>query len=89
MSTETASPRLLRIGEVLLRTGLSRSTLYEKIKSGEFDPPVRIGLRAVAFQEKNVDAWISARVAASNSAEQRAARVAASNSAKARRVARS
>lgn len=40
-------PTLLRRPQVQQRTGLSRTTLYEYIKDGEFPAPVRLGTRAV------------------------------------------
>jgi prophage regulatory protein len=46
------------------RVGLSRSTLYLLISRGEFPPPVRIGARAVAWDTRDVDAWIASKIAA-------------------------
>ncbi len=40
--------RLLRRPDVEAVTGLSRSSLYAKMDSGDFPCPVRIGARAVA-----------------------------------------
>ena len=52
--------RLLRLALVLYKTGLSRSSLYEKIASGDFPKPVRLGTdaKSVAWPEHEVDAWI-------------------------------
>jgi prophage regulatory protein len=55
--------RLLRRKSVEARTGLSRSTLYQMMQTGHFPKPVRIGGRAVAWPETEVDAWIDARLA--------------------------
>ena len=55
-------PILLRRPQVQQRTGLSRSTLYEYIKDGEFPAPVRLGARAVGWLESEVSDWIHARV---------------------------
>jgi predicted DNA-binding transcriptional regulator AlpA len=40
-------PAILRRPQVEQRTGLSRSTLYQYIKDGDFPRPVRLGLRGV------------------------------------------
>lgn len=56
--------RLIRPPEVYARTGLGRSRVYEEIARGEFPKPVRIGERAVAFVEAEVEDWIKARIAA-------------------------
>lgn len=55
-------PTLLRRPQVQQRTGLSRTTLYEYIKDGEFPAPVRLGARAVGWLESEVSEWIHARV---------------------------
>ena len=57
--------RLLRLPEVLRLTGLSRSTVYRKIKAGEFPRPVKLGKRAVGWREFEVIAWINGRPPAS------------------------
>jgi prophage regulatory protein len=61
-----ARVRLLRRGEVERLTGLSRSTLYEWMKRGDFPQPVKLGARIVAWRESDVAAWLESR-------EQRAA----------------
>lgn len=55
-------PRLIRKPEVLGITGLSKSTLYNKINSGLFVPPISLGLRSVAFVSTEVDAMIYAMI---------------------------
>ena len=56
-----ATRRLLRLPAVLERTGLGRSALYALMKAGEFPRPLRIGARAVAWLEDEVDEWIRKR----------------------------
>ena len=53
--------RLLRRPEVEARTGLSRSTIYDWIKRGEFPQPVRLGARLVAWRERDVTEWLESR----------------------------
>jgi len=54
------SDRLLRRPEVEARTGLSRSTLYRLMRTGEFPEPLKIGPRAVRWVAGEVDTWIAA-----------------------------
>ena len=67
-------PTILRRRHVEQRTGLSRSTLYQYIKDGDFPPPVQLGLRAVGWLESDVSDWISARVKVARHGQQSAAR---------------
>ncbi|WP_285414295.1 AlpA family phage regulatory protein [Variovorax sp. efr-133-TYG-130] len=59
--------RLLRAKEAISRTGLSRSTFYERQnpKSQYFDAtfpsPVQIGQSAMGYREDELDAWIASR----------------------------
>ena len=53
-------PRLLRMPEVLARTGLSRSRLYA---DPTFPRSVKIGERAVAWVEDEIGDWVAARIA--------------------------
>lgn len=55
--------RLLRIREVIARTGRTRSRIYEDISKGEFPQPVKIGGQAIAFVESEIDDWIASKIA--------------------------
>ena len=55
--------RFIRRPAVENRTGLSRSTIYLLMQNGQFPKPVRIGGRAVAWPEAEVEAWLNARLA--------------------------
>jgi len=54
---------LLRLPEVLNRTGYSRSIIYEYAQRGLFTKPVKIGLRSVAWPDDEVSAITAARIA--------------------------
>ena len=56
-----AISRLLRLRAVLERTGLSRTQLYDLKAAGKFPQPLRIGARAVAWREDEIEAWIRQR----------------------------
>ena len=57
-------PSLIRLSEVERRTSQSKSEIYARIKLGEFPRPVRLGLRAVAWVEQEIDAYVEAKIAA-------------------------
>ncbi|KRS11555.1 hypothetical protein XM53_16385 [Roseovarius atlanticus] len=46
---------MLRLPEILERTGLSRSQIYEMIAAGDFPPLIKLGRRAAALPE----AWLN------------------------------
>ena len=48
----------LRIRAVLAKTGLSRSTLYRKLDSGNFPRQIKIAERCRAWRSSAVDAWL-------------------------------
>jgi prophage regulatory protein len=55
---------ILRLPGVKKSTGLSRSSIYDKMKRGEFPAPVKIGQRAVGWIEAEVEAWLKTRMQA-------------------------
>lgn len=54
--------RVIRLKEVIVRTGLSRSTIYLHIKSGLFPKPISLGVRSVGWLESEIDAWIYGKI---------------------------
>ena len=60
---EPKSIRFIRLPEVKQRTGLGKTTLYGMVKDGEFPAPVKIGGRAVAWVDSEIDHWAAARLA--------------------------
>ena len=56
--TTTTPNRILRLGTVLERTGLSRSTLYRKIQGGSFPAQVRISERCIGWRESDIERWL-------------------------------
>jgi len=52
------SMKLIRIKEVMNRTGLARSTVYKYISEEAFPKPIKLGTRAVAWVESEIEAWI-------------------------------
>ena len=56
--------KLLRLPEVMTQTGLRRAAIYARIAEGRFPSPVKIGTRAVAWLQSEIEAWIADRVTA-------------------------
>lgn len=50
--------QILRIQEVIKKTGLSRSNLYDMVRKGEFPAPLKLGERASGWLVSEVEAWI-------------------------------
>ncbi|WP_161601146.1 helix-turn-helix transcriptional regulator [Neoaquamicrobium microcysteis] len=59
----TEHQTLLRLADVLARTGLKRSTLYNLIARGDFPRPIRPqGLRVALFSSVAVSEWIESQL---------------------------
>lgn len=52
---------LLRLPQVISRTGLSRSSIYQASADGKFPRPVALGARAVGWKRSEIDAWVAGR----------------------------
>ena len=50
--------RLIKLPEVMWRTGLSRSSVYRKMEKGEFPKQVKQGEGGVAWWEHEVEDWM-------------------------------
>jgi len=68
---------ILRRKQVEARTGLSRSSIYARLRQnpkrpGDYDPtfpkPVSVGAKAVGWIEAEIDAWLTAQVEKSRKA---------------------
>ena len=51
--------RLLKRPKVEALTGLSRSSIYARVKRGDFPAPVRISTNSVAWRQCDIDDWIA------------------------------
>lgn len=56
---------ILRLPAVKGMTGLSRSTIYQRVSESTFPKPVSLGGRAVGWLEAEVQGWLQARIDAS------------------------
>lgn len=62
-AAQPAGMTFIRQAEVLRKTALSRSTLYELIDAGKFPKPLKIGERINAWPQHEVEEWMQARIA--------------------------
>ena len=68
----TPQKRLIRLPEVLSRTGYGRTTIYRKMEDGSFPRSVKLGgpledpnafdSRAIAWIEDEVEQWIDSMI---------------------------
>lgn len=56
---------ILRLPAVMAKTGLSRSSIYALIQSGEFPKQIRLSRQTVGWDSASVDAWIQDKISAS------------------------
>lgn len=50
--------KLIKIQQVIQKTGCSRSFIYALMSKDAFPKSIKIGTRAVAWLEKDIDDWI-------------------------------
>jgi prophage regulatory protein len=60
--TATNPAQLLRLPEVISRTGLGRSTIWNLIARGRFPKQVKLSERSSAWVDTEVDHWINSRI---------------------------
>ena len=64
-NTQLQHSRLLRWKDVQPRVGICRSQAHAMIHEGTFPAPVKLGARASAWIESEINEWIESRIAAS------------------------
>lgn len=57
----TTQTRILRLPEVMRRTGVRRSSIYSYLLEGTFPAALKLGERAVGWRECDIEAWIASR----------------------------
>ncbi|TPL11418.1 AlpA family phage regulatory protein [Mesorhizobium sp. B2-4-10] len=50
--------RIIRLRTVLVRTGLSRSTLYRKIADSTFPAQLKISVNGAGWRESDINRWV-------------------------------
>jgi prophage regulatory protein len=59
---ENMTTMILRLPDVIARTGLCRSSIYALASKGGFPPPIRLGERSVGWLSSEVERWIDDRL---------------------------
>jgi prophage regulatory protein len=54
--------KILRLEAAKETTGLSRSSIYNMMKTGDFPRSILLGERAVGWLESDIQLWINSRV---------------------------
>lgn len=57
-----SSHRLLRLPQVMDKTGIKRAQIYARMKTGNFPVSVKIGPASVAWLESEIDEWIEKKL---------------------------
>ena len=53
---------MLRLPEVMKRTGLGRSQIYKLVNQKEFPNQIRLGSSSVAWLESEIETWIEEKI---------------------------
>lgn len=54
--------RLIKLTEVMNRTGMAKSTIYKYMDEGSFPKNVKLGVRSVAWVEGEIYEWITEKI---------------------------
>lgn len=61
MQHENKPIRVLRLKQVVERTGICRASIYRFVREGKFPASIKLGERAVGWYESDVEGWLIAR----------------------------
>lgn len=61
------APAVIRLPEVIRRTGHGRSTVYKLVSNKQFPQPIKLGVRAVGWVESEVSDYITRQIEAHRS----------------------
>ncbi|MER9423945.1 AlpA family phage regulatory protein [Mesorhizobium sp. M0317] len=56
--------RIVRLKEIIFRSGLTRSSIYKLAAEGKFPAPLNISERAVGWLESEFEDWLDSKHAA-------------------------
>lgn len=62
VNMKNSNIRLIRMPEVLSKTGFKKSWIYLLISNNSFPKPIKMGARAIAFVEAEIDEWVEDRI---------------------------
>ncbi len=53
--------QMLRAPEVMARTGLSRVTIWRRVRAGTFPAPIQLGENSIGWPASEITAWLDSR----------------------------
>ena len=53
--------RMLRFPEVIERTGISRTTIWRRVRAGTFPAPIQLGSNSIGWAEPAIIEWVESR----------------------------
>ncbi len=53
--------QMLRAPEVMARTGLSRVTIWRRVKAGKFPAPYILGENSIGWTAQSIEDWLDSR----------------------------
>ncbi len=53
--------RMLRVPAVEARTGLSRVTIWRRVRAGTFPPPVELGVNSIGWPAQSITDWLESQ----------------------------
>ena len=62
IKTREEPGRILRLPEVISRVGLRRASIYQHMNRGSFPKTIPLGVRAVGWLEREIDAWVQIKI---------------------------
>jgi prophage regulatory protein len=57
--------KMIRLPTVIEQTGLSRSSIYLRMKNNKFPQSISLGDRAIAWLEADIEQWLEDKITAS------------------------
>lgn len=62
MTSTTNTTRFIKLSEVKRLTSLSTSEIYRRLEAEKFPQQVKLGARAVAWIEQEINDWIAEQI---------------------------
>ena len=54
--------RIMRLKEVIEKTGLAKSTVYNLISQGKFPKQIDLGARSVGWVDTEIEEWLLSKI---------------------------
>ncbi len=62
MNQTSSKHKILRRQQVVDRTGICLSSIYNFIAAGTFPKPIQLGARSVGWLEQEIEKWVLERI---------------------------